>query len=65
MFPGDLVIFKPKSIGALTAAKYFSRIEKQTNGLTGIIISVHGNNCSVAFGEKIIVLNKSYLEIIK
>jgi len=64
---GDLVEFKPagKLIpGALTAVKYFERIRKSSNGLPGIIISISGVNCSVMFGDNIIVINENHLEVI-
>ena len=60
---GDLVKFSPKNTaGALTAVKYFERMRKQTGDLPGIIVHDHGTNVHVAFGEKLILINKKYLE---
>ena len=64
---GDLVEFKPagKLIpGALTAVKYFERMRKYSNGKPGIIISISGTNCSVMFGENIVIINENHLEVI-
>tara|TARA_B100000131_G_C17800458_1_gene485266 strand:+ start:131 stop:346 length:216 start_codon:yes stop_codon:yes gene_type:complete len=62
---GDLVFFKPKqgaTAGALTAVKYYKRLSEQTEGLPGVIVNISGSNCSVIFGNKIIVVNKALLE---
>jgi len=64
---GDIVRFNPQSFpGALTAVKYFERIRKRINDVNcmGIIISKHGDNFKVMFGNKIIILNKDYLEVV-
>ena len=63
---GDLVAFNPKKPfpGALTAVKYLERMRKKINGLHGIIISKHDDNYRVMFGDKILILNKDYLEVI-
>ena len=64
---GDLVEFKPAgklNIGTLVAIKYFERIKKQTGGLSGVILEDHGSNCSVLFGEKILIINKNHLKLI-
>ena len=61
---GDLVRFNPKENGrgALTAVKYFERLRQQTGDLPGIIVHDHGDNVHVAFGEKLVLIRKSYLE---
>ena len=64
---GDLVKFKPEGKlvkGTLTAVKYYERIRKMTEGNLGIIVHDHGTNVQVAFGERIVLLNKAHLEII-
>ena len=65
MTKGDLVIFSPKKVpGALTAVKYINRINKEINKVPGVILEVHNTNCKVAFGQKILVINKDFLEVI-
>ena len=67
MIVGDLVRFKPEgglSTGALTAVKYYQRIQKATEGKSGIIVYDHGNNVHVMFGNKLVLLNKVHLEVI-
>ena len=62
---GDLVRFKPKFVkGALTAVKYYERIRRMVGNNPGIVIHDHGNNVQVAFGEKLVLLNKSHLELV-
>ncbi len=63
---GDLVLFKPaKPIpGALTAVKYYERIQQQTGGRSGLIVSDNGTSCVVAFGEKCLIINKQHLEVV-
>jgi hypothetical protein len=64
---GDLVYFKmdgKRTPGALTAIKYFQRIKNLTDNRAGVIISIHGDNCYVAFGEDAIVLSKYFLEVV-
>tara|TARA_Y100000593_G_scaffold9474_2_gene17245 strand:+ start:265 stop:477 length:213 start_codon:yes stop_codon:yes gene_type:complete len=63
---GDLVKFNPRENGrgALTAVKFFERLRKQTGDLPGIIVHDHGDNVHVAFGEKLVLINKNYLEIV-
>lgn len=69
MKAGDLVYFKMDwqknpIPGALTAIKYFQRIKNLTDKRPGVIISISGDNCYVAFGEDTVVLNKQFLEVI-
>lgn len=67
---GDLVNFNPKANGiherngTLTAVKHFTRVFKQIEGLPGIILQDCGNTAYVAFGEKLLLLNKEYLEVV-
>lgn len=62
---GSLVKFNPTSVvGALTAVKYYQRIKNQVGSTVGVIVAESGSNCSVAFGHKILVLNKEHLEIV-
>ena len=62
---GDLVRFKPSFVkGALTAVKYYERIKKRINGNLGIVVHDHGDNVHVAFGERLILLNKAHLEVV-
>ena len=63
---GDLVYFKmnrKRTPGALTAIKYFQRIKNLTDNRAGVIISIHGDICYVAFGEDAIVLSRHFLEV--
>ena len=65
MEPGDLVIFKPQGkmkSGSLTSVKYFERINKKIQGCLGIIIEDHGYNCSVMFGDKLLIIHKLWME---
>ncbi len=64
---GDLVIFKPDKklvTGTLTAVKYYERMRKLTEGLSGIVVHDHGTSVQVMFGNKLILLNKSHVEVI-
>jgi len=64
---GDLVVFKPKGKlykGALTAIKYYERIRRTTEGLSGIIVHDHGDNIHVMFGDKLVLLNKAHVEVV-
>mgnify|MGYP001394008249 CR=1 FL=1 len=65
---GDLVHFNPNSegirAGSLTAVKFFKRTKDRINGKLGVIIDFHGESCLVMFGNDIIVLNRSFLEVV-
>ena len=62
---GDLVIFMPGvSYGSLTAVKYFERMNNRIGGKVGLVVSLHGDNVVVAFGDDPIVMRKEYLEVV-
>ena len=63
---GDLVLFSPpaKFGGSLTAVKYFGRMQRQTNNLAGVVIEINGTNAVCTFGDKVLILNKAYLEVV-
>jgi len=64
---GDLVIFKPEGrliVGALTAIKYYERIQQQTKGHAGIVVHDHGENVHVMFGNKLVLLSKAHVEVV-
>ena len=63
---GDLVMWRPPNNhpGSLTAAKYFQRTSNRIRDNLGIIVGIHGNNVSVAFGNDLLILSKKYLEVV-
>tara|TARA_B100000941_G_C28085401_1_gene340913 strand:- start:89 stop:304 length:216 start_codon:yes stop_codon:yes gene_type:complete len=66
MQKGDLVIFSPDAskirAGSLTAVKFFARMKDRIAGKIGVIVQIHGNTCTVMFGDDIMVMNTVYLE---
>ena len=65
MTKGDLVVFSPRKVpGALTAVKYINRMNREINKVPGVILEVHDKNCKVAFGQKVLIINKDFLEAI-
>ena len=66
MKKGDLVQFKrPEyNIGALTAVKYFQRLENQIGGKTGLVLSKHGDSALIKFENTTMVIHEKYLEVV-
>ena len=60
---GDIVeVHIPIRIpGALTAAKFYTRLKQKTQDLPGIIIEDHGNSVSVLFGKELHIITKKHL----
>ena len=65
MKPGDMIqVHTRDAPGALTAAKYFSRLTESTGGRLGLIISDHGESVLALFGENMVVVHKNYVRVV-
>ena len=50
--------------GALTAVKFYKRLQTKTGGLVGMVIADHGNTVTALFGENVIVISKKHAKVV-
>jgi len=67
MKPGDLVKVNTKHAkvpGALTAVKFFARLEREVGGSVGIVISISAENAIVQFPSCRKVIHNRFLHVV-
>ena len=68
MKKGDLITmidFSDINIpGALTAMKFYRRLEESIGGKTGLVVEVNGNNIVALFGGTKKIINKQMVRVI-
>mgnify|MGYP001173482252 CR=1 FL=1 len=66
MKPGDLVVLRktPSVAGALTAVKFYKRLDDELGNSHMMILKIHGNTASVLVNGYEKVLNLEFLEML-